>query len=359
MKFKRKKKKMKRLRSGFTLIELLVVIAIIAVLVSLLLPAVQQVREGARRAQCKNNLKQMGLALHNYESTFSCLPPSRFFPKACVNQTWNPTVAAVPGYSSTNCPDPHGNPDVDGTTGYLSWTVMVLPQMDQGNIYNSWNFNYPWSDPVNLNNVGKHLAIYTCPSTPASSLDPTWVVGAYSGDYGTTNEIKPAYYTANGLPDLSANSTGALAKGTATKLADITDGTSNTFMVCESAGKPDVWAFQRKMTATGYASSPIKAKDKVVVLNGNYYNQNGNGWADPDTGFALDGTNPTSDPTGFTVGGKQMVNATNDGEAYSFHTGGCHCLLADGSVKFIGQNISSTVFAALFTRAGGEIIGEY
>ena len=151
---------------------------------------------------------------------------------------------------------------------------MVLPQTDQTPLYNNWNFNVPWSDPANLGIVSKPLPLYSCPSTPSSNLDPTWVVGAYPGDYGTTNEIKKAYYTANGLTDLSANSTGALAKGLATHISDITDGTSNTLMVCESAGKPEVWVFQKKMTATGYASCLQKAKDKVVVLNGNYYNQN-------------------------------------------------------------------------------------
>lgn len=362
-------------RRGFTLIELLVVIAVIAVLISLLLPAVQQARESARRSQCKNNLKQLALALHNYESAYLTFPPSRLTPKACVDLPWNYATALNPGYSSTNCPDPQGDPNNDGTTGFQSWTSLALPFLEQTAIYNQWNFAVPWSDPANASLKAMPLGVFMCPSAPelGDRIDPVWGIGASPGDYGSTNEIKKAFYTGNGLTDITTSQPnaviGVLSKGTIGRIQDVTDGTSNTLMLAESAGKPYVFTFGRKMTTTGYAASPTKAKDKVAhagslanpfVKNGLLYNMNGNGWADPDTGFALDGTAAVAtDPTGFGVGGPVVINGTNDGEAYSFHVGGANFALADGSVRFISQNINYLTFAAIFTRAGNEVVGDF
>ena len=344
---------------GFTLIELLVVIAIIAVLISLLLPAVQQAREAARRSQCKNNMKQMGLALHNYESSHSSFPPSRFDPKTCIGTPYAPGTGDCPA----------GTPDM--TTSYISWTVMVLPYMDQAPLYNTYNPNQPWWDISNLPVVSTPMAVFTCPSTPSiSRFDPAWgpaaagySPGSAAGDYGSMNEIKKAYYTGNGLTDLSgtAQVQGVLAKPPYTaKVRDVADGTSNTIMVVESAGKPEPWVFAKVMTAAGYTGSDSKAKAKITQIGGVNWNHDGTGWADPDAGLSLDGTTRSAtDSSGFTIGGRTMVNGTNVSEVYSFHVGGAHVCMADGSVRFISENVSYVTFGALCTRAGGEIVGEF
>lgn len=344
-------------RRGFTLIELLVVIAIIAVLIALLLPAVQQAREAARRSQCKNNLKQMGLALHNYEGTHGSFPPSRFDPKTCIGvpYVYNPGVDCT---SNSN------------QTSYISWTVMVLPYMDQAPMYARYNSNMPWWDNSNVPIVGQPLSVYTCPSTPTSPRsDPAWgpalngsAIWSAAGDYGSMNEIKGAYYTGNGIPDISGTpaTQGVLVKALPAKIRDVLDGMSNTIMVVETAGKPDVYVYGKKMTATGYAASNSKAKAKVTLVGGVYYNHDGTGWADPDAGLSLDGTTRASaDPTGFTIGGRGMINATNVSEVYGFHTGGAHVGLADGSVRFISENVDWVLFGALVTRAGGEVVGDF
>ncbi len=342
---------------GFTLIELLVVIAIIAVLIALLLPAVQQAREAARRSQCKNNMKQLGLALHNYESSHSTFPPSRFDPKTCIGTAYSPGTG--------DCNTVPAN-----QTSYISWTVMCLPYMDQANMYNIYNPNQPWWDSSNLPVVSKPLPVYTCPSTPTTTrFDPVWgpklaglATGSAAGDYGSMNEIKKAYYTGNGLTDLSGTAAvqGVLAKPPYTaRIRDVSDGTSNTIMVVESAGKPDAWVYAKIMTAAGYTGSDSKAQAKITQSGTVNYNHDGTGWADPDAGLSLDGTTRSAtDPSGFTLGGRSMVNGTNVSEVYSFHVGGAHVCMGDGSVRFISESVSYITFGALCTRQGGEVVGE-
>lgn len=342
----------RRRHRGFTLIELLVVIAIIAVLIALLLPAVQQAREAARRSQCRNNLKQIGLALHNYESTHSQFPPSRFDPKSNI----------VTGNSGTS-------------TSMISWTVMVLPYLDQASLYNAYNHNAPWWHDSNVTVVHQHLSVYTCNSVPETNrFDPAWGASlnhtsassfwSAAGDYGSMNEIKKAYYTGNGIPDVSgtAMTQGLLAKpgfGNGNKLAACTDGLSNTVMVVETAGKPDAYCYGKKMTLAGYAASNSSAQGKITQINGGNYNHDGTGWADPDAGLSLDGSARASDPTGFILGGPVMINATNVSEIYSFHVGGAHTLLGDGSVRFLSENIDWRLMGAICTRAGGELVSEF
>ena len=318
-------------RRGFTLIELLVVIAIIAILVALLLPAVQQAREAARRTQCKNNLKQLGLALLNYESTFATLPPSRLDPKVDIED--------LPGEDSA----------------YQSWTTLTLPYLDQANLRDSIDFDFAWSALINRPAVGQQLDMMNCPSAPGDNReDTTWVVGAAAGDYGSVNEVKKKVYTdVLGVADPGDGARdGLLSKGKPNKIRDVLDGMSNTIMIAEAGGQPEVFTAQGKMTAAMFA---LYSDDKVNNVNGRFVAADGTGWADPDSGFSINGA--TVD--GLDKYGPYMINRINVSEVFSFHPGGAQVCMGDGAVRFISENIDTTAFVGLCTRANGELIGDF
>lgn len=318
-------------KKGFTLIELLVVIAIIAILISLILPAVQQAREAARRTQCRNNLKQLVLSIHNYESSNTVLPASRLDPDVEIFDN--------PGNESA----------------YQSWTTLLLPYIDQGNLQNSIDFNYAWSSEVNRPAISTQIATFLCPSAPGSNrADPNWVVGAAAGDYNSVNEIKEKVYTqVFGLPDPGYyGRAGVLSKAKVNRFRDVTDGTSNTIMLAEVAGQPFIYTANGPMNADSFAAY---TDDKVVDLGGQYVSADGTGWADPDNGFSINGA--TQD--GLTKYDTFMINRINTSEVFSFHTGGAMVGLADGSVRFVSENVDALTFVNACTRAGGEIQGEW
>ncbi len=323
---------------GFTLIELLVVIAIIAILIALLLPAVQQAREAARRTQCKNNLKQIGLALHNYESTFGMFPPSR------INIT-------TPVFQQ-------------------SWNVMILPYLEQAPMYQQYNFNINWYAVANDPITTTQLPAFVCPSTPGSRTTPTQVL--YDGitatsrtgtpiwgynDYGSINAVRNAFIVASGLPSINArDAMGGLGRGPGgTKIRDITDGTSNTMLIAEDAGRPNQYIRNRKATNPRVGN----------IAFGTQFVADGWGWADINNGFSVDGANTaglqnnTSSSGATTIVGNCTMNCTNDSEMYSFHTGGVQTVLADGSVRFLSENMSGATLVGLITLSGGEVVGEF
>jgi prepilin-type N-terminal cleavage/methylation domain-containing protein/prepilin-type processing-associated H-X9-DG protein len=313
-------------RRGFTLIELLVVIAIIAILIGLLLPAVQKIREAANRAKCSNNLKQLGLAMHNYNDTNGHLP---------------------------------GNirPLATGTIR-VRWATFLLPYYEQDNVFRIYNQTVNWSDPLNIAAVSTRLKVLECPSTPrpdrkdSNPEDSTWNGYVATSDYSGIYAILPALVQTGQAQIASA---GILSKMEDVRLTDVTDGLSNTIHLTESAGKPDLY---RNGKFIGAAPT---------------YKVNGGGWCRPGTdipwliGLQADGTFTTGTGPGFinVANGIQQTTYPNDppgfgtdgtGQIYGFHPGGVNALFGDGSVRFIRQTIQSRTLAALITRDGGEVI---
>jgi len=278
-------------------------------------------------------MKQLALALHNYESTHRTFPPSRLNPKVTIEA-----------------------PTSGGKSNYQSWTTLILPFIEQGNISDNLDFNHAWSAFVNRNMVSQQIPVYTCPSTPGSGRqDPHWVVGAAAGDYGSINEVKKKVYTTVlGIPDPGPSArAGALAKYVPNRMRDITDGTSNTFLIAEAAGQPEVFTSVGRMNAALFASY---TDNKIVALpGGGYAPSDGIGWADPDCGFSINGASPD----GLNKYGPTMINAINVSEVFSFHAGGAQFAMSDGSVRFVSENVDSKVFVGACTRSGREVNGEF
>lgn len=308
------------LRGAFTLVELLVVIAIIGILVGLLLPAVQAAREAARRMQCMNNLKQFGLAMHNFESTYKAFPESR----------------------------PLDRTGVSGSR--MSWCIVVLDFVEQGNLANIYDKTVSWNTGVNVPAGQNVLPLFICPSSAAGStrrpanVPGTGIHGLSMGpsDYIVMHRLRNRFYTANGIvnPLGTADHDGVLVQNRKTKIGEITDGTTNTMLIMEDAGRPN-WFVLRA--------------DRGTVLP----RPEGFGWSDPDGGAgSMDGTDrATGAINGGSGTGKCIMNCNNDSEPYSFHSGGMNICLTDGSVRFLSESISATTFAALLTPRGGEILG--
>lgn len=338
-------------RAGFTLIELLVVIAIIAVLIALLLPAVQQARESARRTQCRNNMKQIGLSLANYESTHTVFPMARI--EDAAGNAWH------------------------------SWTTMILPYIDQASMYNNYNTNVYWNDPTNAVMVGTKLPFYLCPSTPnqdGRDLRSANVPQPAVGNYTATGSVSNKYYLAlgdsasSGSPNYNpmadkTNVTGTgLRQGVLSKRKDdlrnakvgfqsITDGASNTVTVIESAGNPDPYGPTKNIMTTAQLTSANNGADFLPLVNGSLAYTGGTGWADPGRVSGVQGCSGD----GTLRGGAPLrpMNACNDSEGYSFHVGGMHATMADGSVRFVSENIDARLWAAVITRGGGETVGDF
>jgi prepilin-type N-terminal cleavage/methylation domain-containing protein len=326
---------------GFTLIELLVVIAIIAILISLLLPAVQQAREAARRSQCRNNMKQIGLAMHNYEATHNVFPPGRL--------------------------------ERPGDSKWVSWGVMILPYVDQAPLYNRYNHDLRWNAAGNAAVTGTSLSVYLCPSVPGSGRFDRNTAALYSGantppaaaaDYGSTSRVATIFWTSLGLPAPAASALNGImarpAESPQSRMRDCTDGLSNTIMVTENAGAPQWYntAGPGQLGSNpGQQGAVGSGSGATVFVSGSTLLAEGTGWADPDRNMTVSGA-ATSGADMYKTGRVPLapLNVTNDSEPFGFHEGGIMATMGDGSVKFISENIDLLTFAGSITRAGSEVI---
>jgi prepilin-type N-terminal cleavage/methylation domain-containing protein len=297
----------KRSRSGrgFTLVELLVVIAIIGILVALLLPAVQAARESGRRTQCKNNMKQIGIAMHNYHDSLKIFPP---------------------GFVSNN-------PGVPNSTSWCRsggvqrapWTVLILPFMEQENLYNQFDFNVPFQATSNQmtppnDAVMVPMQVYRCPSDVR---------------FNETNRFLNSYFGVQGggaAPDCGNSGcsapnergmyiSGMLFAGSQVGFNDVMDGTSNVFMIGESRYGNAAWGASAKQDSCAYARNLAGAQDSINLYGGQ----------------------GVHDTRGFS----------------SYHHGGCHFTLVDGSVHFVSQNVDLNIYRTLARRRDGLPVGGF
>jgi len=281
--------------AGFTLVELLVVLTIIAILVALLIPAVQMARETARRLQCSNNLKQLGLGILSYEQSHRVFPPAY-------------------------CRQPAHN-----------MLAFILPYVEQQAVFERYHFDRDWSAAENQAARQTHLSIFVCPSAPGGRRCVT--------DYATceefwstaksmllaTGQVTPRsewenLFRAARLPEFP--------NSRPTRVADVTDGLSNTLMLFEDAGRPEEYRGGRRTGRT----------DVTGAL-----------WADDEVEIWVHDVCDTM----------RVINCNNNNEIYSFHPAGCNFLFGDGAVRFLGQNIHTETFVSLFTRAAGDVIRPY
>ncbi len=305
--------RMKTKTRGFTLIELLVVIAIIAILIALLLPAVQQAREAARRSACRNNLKQLMLAIHNYESTHRILPP---------------------GY--LHKVDPAGT--ASNFMGF-SWGTMILPQLEQSSIYDGFDFHVPVFDVSNLASRESKLSVFLCPSDPYS--DGQFVVRNPSAS--PVEQYATASYAANwgpstvsrNLDDTPLQSDGVFYRNSSTRIRSVTDGLSNTLALGERTNGP----IPGSLTAGGHANFETAWSAAVRDVDDN---------ADDHGHMVLFETQFRPNQPG---GDDKGLSAPHEGIGLFG--------LCDGSVRAISENVDEGLYNALGTRAGREVVGEF
>ena len=296
------------LRAAFTLVELLVVIAIVGVLMALLLPAVQKVREAANRAKCSNNLRQAGLALQHFHDVRGGFPP------AGVTGPFLPLGITTPGVQ-------HG------------WASFLLPYLEQDNLANIYHFEVNSNDPLNWTALLVPLRILQCPSADESRRFFSTVLQDWQPcvDYAALKGVDPVLADLR-LIDPVGNYGGAMPKDALISIAQITDGTSNTILLAEDADRPKLWH-------AGY-----------LVPDGSVNCGPWGEWGGCDLQIQGSTYNGLDKP------GPCAINCTNMQELYSLHPGGANTVFADGSLHFLKASMDIRILARLVTRAGGEVI---
>jgi prepilin-type N-terminal cleavage/methylation domain-containing protein/prepilin-type processing-associated H-X9-DG protein len=341
-----------RVRRGFTLIELLVVIAILGVLMGLLIPAVQKVREAAARMQCTNNLKQIGLALHGYHDANSYFPP---------------------GYIDGN-PAGSSTPDNDVGPGW-GWAALILPYLEQNNVYSQINFNQGVGIGVNAQISQQSLAVYQCPSDPLQAAFPVYdsnftnpIATVAHGNYVGCNGWEECFNGAGGDPQPGVGADGlsggfgqagrgVFYRNSRTNTASVTDGLSNTIFVGERSSNhcPSTWtgAVTGGRSPAWMATQPFTIpytppSQAPIGPNGSAYDN-----ADFNEALVLAHGNATHLPSAdFPIFDPDTF--------YSMHTGpGANFLFGDGSVHFLSSSIDPNTFQWLCTMDGGEVLGNW
>jgi prepilin-type N-terminal cleavage/methylation domain-containing protein/prepilin-type processing-associated H-X9-DG protein len=303
-------------RRGFTLVELLVVIAIIGILVALLLPAVQVAREAARRTQCSNNLKQLGLALNTFHDTYRVMHPSALTTGTLARRKLN-----IPG------------------TALHGWGMFVYPYIEQKALYDQYKWDQDWYSVGNKPVREQFVQALVCPTTPnsnrtdsATTSGVAWVSSA--ADYSINSAVEATNLKNLGLIDAgtSAKNGGPMGVDTAWQFADVTDGLSTTISYSEDSGRP------------GNYHNTLKVSGRITGASA----------LDRDNDYNLHGIETKN----FTSPGPCAINCSNDNEFYSFHPRGMNVVMCDGSLRFLNQSMPFRIVAALVTRAGKENVNE-
>jgi prepilin-type N-terminal cleavage/methylation domain-containing protein/prepilin-type processing-associated H-X9-DG protein len=324
-----------RTKTGFTLVELLVVIAIIGILIGLLLPAVQAARESARRTQCRNNLKQIGLALHNYEGAHKVFPPGY------ISQPNDPAMGPV-------------DPDFNDAGPGWGWLTFLLPYIEESSVYNSLNLKLPCYDPSNGAAVKTQLPIFLCPSD-SGGQNPT--AGGPVNLPDINNKTLAVFGRSNYVHSVGSSTlwcswpvtlqpNGAMYRNSTTRVADVTDGLSNTVFAGERSSDladsvwPGIVPLSEHFQYPPFVSAGSGGINRPYDGPGAFVGAHG-------------GPCPYEDPVVIHPPNSPLGHSD---QMQSMHPGGANILMGDGSVHFYSDNNILSTWVALISRNGGEAI---